>query len=222
MAKRAIAYIDGFNFYHGVVRDRPELKWLNFLPLCERLLRGHHLAAINYYTARVVDRPEDPRQSQRQDSYLRVLENTDRVNVVYGQFQKKPLKVATRGTNIVPMVEGGTGSIVPGTLVKATTYEDKGSDVNLATDLSFDAATNQMAVALVLTNDFDIQHAVTRAMAIGVEVIIVNPHNRTSGKPSIVGSDTRTLGRKMLRDNQYPDVVTLADGTKIFRPATWS
>lgn len=111
---------------------------------------------------------------------------------------------------------------MPGTLVKAITYEEKGSDVNLATDLSFDAATNQMAVALVLTNDFDIQHAVTRAMAIGVEVIIVNPHSRTSGKPSIVGSDTRTLGRKMLRDYQYPDVVTLADGTEIFRPATWS
>ena len=69
---------------------RPELKWLNFLPLCERLLRGHHLAAINYYTARVVDRPEDPRQSQRQDSYRRVLENAERVNVVYGQFQKNP------------------------------------------------------------------------------------------------------------------------------------
>ena len=50
-------------------------------------------------------------------------------------------RFAARGLNTVPLVEGGVGSIVPGTLVKATTFEEKGSDVNLATDLNFDAAT---------------------------------------------------------------------------------
>lgn len=30
MARTAIAYIDGFNFYHGVVKTAPALKWLDY------------------------------------------------------------------------------------------------------------------------------------------------------------------------------------------------
>ena len=51
VAQRAIAYIDGFNFYHGAVREEPELKWLNFEVLCDSLLRGFRVESINYYTA---------------------------------------------------------------------------------------------------------------------------------------------------------------------------
>ena len=67
----AIAYVDGFNFYYGAVKDHPEFKWINFGALCDSLMTRSEVIAVRYYTARVEDRPDDPYQSQRQDVYLR-------------------------------------------------------------------------------------------------------------------------------------------------------
>lgn len=139
MVRPAIAYIDGHNFYHGVVKDSPALKWLDFTELCRRLLRGCELREVNYYTAKVIDFPRDPGQSQRQNTYIRALEATG-VNIVLGQFQKNRKRVHT--------VRGGT--------VEVIMYEEKGSDVNLGTDLSWDASEHRMEVALVFSNDFDL------------------------------------------------------------------
>lgn len=36
--RKAIAYVDGFNFYYGAVRKRPEYKWLDLPRMCDALL----------------------------------------------------------------------------------------------------------------------------------------------------------------------------------------
>jgi len=206
MPRQAIAYIDGHNFYHGVVKDCPELKWLDVQTLCERLLRGCNVLRVNYYTAKVIDFPTDPSQSQRQDTYLRALRTRPKVDVVLGQFQKRRKKV----------------HLSNGQTAQAELIEEKGSDVNLGTDLSWDASTHEMDIALVISNDFDLLRPIDRAMSAGIHVIVVNPHQRSARRPSVRGNDVRKLHRKDLTASQMPHIVLDLDGTELHRPASWS
>ncbi|MGH9209884.1 MAG: NYN domain-containing protein, partial [Acidimicrobiales bacterium] len=127
--RRATAYIDGFNFYNGTVKAEPSLKWLDVPKLCEQLLRGSHcdLRAVRYYTAKVFDIPAGGGQRRRQEVYLRALGTLPQVEVVFGQFKKRD-KIVRLHTPL------------PGGVMKARakTIEEKGSDVNLATDLLWD------------------------------------------------------------------------------------
>ena len=108
-----------------------------------------------------------------------------------------------------------------GQQVRGKAWEEKGSDVNLGTDLSWDACSQQMQVALVLSNDLDLQRPVTRAVEAGIEVIVVNPHQRTNQRPSLVGSGTRKLNRNDLLKAQFADEVDLPDGSRVRRPMAW-
>jgi hypothetical protein len=217
-SRRAIAYIDGHNFYHGVAKDCPGLKWLDLQLLCERLLRGYRLLAVNYYTAKVIDFPSDPGQSQRQNTYNRALQSRPLLNVVLGQFQKNEKTVR----------------LTSGAFAKAIIYEEKGSDVNLGTDLSWDACNGEMEAALVISNDFDLQRPIERAMTSGVEVVIVNPHRerergtrsvvplaKSRRRPAVKGTDTRKLTKRLLMQCQFPDIVTGRDGAELRRPKGW-
>lgn len=218
----AIAYIDGFNFYYGVVKDSPALKWLNFEALCDRLLRGYDVRAVNYYTAKVKDRPADLGQSQRQNDYLRALDSCSRTHIVLGQFQRKKSTVDAAGGQQVVLSGGAIATLADGQTIRGKVWEEKGSDVNLGVDLSWDAAGGGIHTALVVSNDLDLQRAVTRAMQRGVQVIVVNPHHRTNERPSLIGSDTRKLSRSMLQAAQFPDTVPVGQGRDVRRPATWS
>jgi hypothetical protein len=99
--------------------------------------------------------------------------------------------------------------------------EEKGSDVNLATDLLWDAAHHEMEVALVVSNDFGLQRPVDRAMTLGIEVLTVNPHRHFGQRPSLRGSGSRNLRVSHLRQCQLPDELTDAAGRRIHRPPEW-
>jgi hypothetical protein len=69
---RTYIYIDGFNFYYGVVKDTP-YKWLDFMALFKKVLSSKHdILAIKYFTARVTGKI-DPNQPVRQKAYIRAL-----------------------------------------------------------------------------------------------------------------------------------------------------
>jgi hypothetical protein len=85
MALRANAYIDGFNLYYGCLRKSPH-KWLDLNALCSRLLPTNQVNLIRYFTAAVTSRPNDPRQAQRQQAYLRALATLPNVSITMGHF----------------------------------------------------------------------------------------------------------------------------------------
>ncbi len=62
-ARRLVAYIDGFNLYHGMKERRwRRFYWLDVWALTEKLLPpGHILSAVRYYTARISG-PTDKRK----------------------------------------------------------------------------------------------------------------------------------------------------------------
>ena len=50
---KTIAYIDGGNLYHGLLRRCPRYKWLDLAALVRSLLsKEHDLVCVKYFTAR--------------------------------------------------------------------------------------------------------------------------------------------------------------------------
>ena len=70
------AYIDGFNLYKGSLERRPESKWLDIVSLCKSLEPDATLDTVYYFTAPVKSRFVGDRASDRQATYLRVLEHS--------------------------------------------------------------------------------------------------------------------------------------------------
>ena len=59
---KTIAYIDGGNLYHGLLRRCPRYKWLDLAALVRSLLsKEHDLVSVKYFTAlpngRTIHRP---------------------------------------------------------------------------------------------------------------------------------------------------------------------
>lgn len=84
MKKRLAVYVDGFNVYYGI-RGTP-YRWLDLGRLSGLLVPNVELVRIRYFTARITNRPDDPAQAQRQDTYLRALRTLPNLTIHEGRF----------------------------------------------------------------------------------------------------------------------------------------
>ena len=126
-----IAYVDGFNLYHGL-RDkyRRRYLWLDLEHLVRRLRPQDRIVAVRYFTALVRD---EPPALDRQRAYLDALgAHSATAEIILGRYQAKT--VACRRC----------GSIW-------TSYEEKETDVNIAVSLVADAAAGASDIALIIT-----------------------------------------------------------------------
>jgi hypothetical protein len=110
---RVVAYVDGFNLYHGLkaVYGR-RYHWLDLQALVRSLLRpDQELLEVQYFTARVRD---NPAAESRQALYLEALMSYRiRVRLIEGHFQEKPRECRNCGARWMA-------------------YEEKETDVNIA------------------------------------------------------------------------------------------
>jgi uncharacterized LabA/DUF88 family protein len=137
-------YVDGFNLYYGALRRTP-LRWLNIAELCRLMLPANDVKHVNYYTAMVTARTDDPGQSIRQQMYLRALRTLPHLEIHLGHFLSHavwmPLEVPRRsGPKFARVIR----------------TDEKGSDVNLATHLIRDGYENRYDIAVVISNDSDL------------------------------------------------------------------
>jgi uncharacterized LabA/DUF88 family protein len=206
----ARVYIDGFNFYFGVFKnpDRPVPvpplhKWCNLVELGERLAQGVPVDWVGYFTAPITNRSGKQRRQRRYISALRTLDKLEIVNGVYRPREKSG-------------PEKGTG--IHRTIL---TYEEKGSDVNLAVRLVADGYENRYDRAIVLSNDGDLKDAVRIVRAIGKHVTVISPRLRVVGALQHANA-FRTLDVSILANCVLPDPVVAPDGTTFDKPAEWA
>jgi hypothetical protein len=76
---RAIAYIDAFNFYYGLTKGT-KYRWCDLYSLCEKLSPSNQVEFVRVFTGKS-KALNDPRQPERQNTYLRALESTGKVCV---------------------------------------------------------------------------------------------------------------------------------------------
>lgn len=163
---RTAIYIDGFNLYYWL-KPLP-YRWIDLQALALNAIskpgKAHEIVAVKHYTARVSDTPDDPYKSTRQDIYLRALAaSIPLLTTKFGEFRRQP--------KLMPLANRD-GS--PGRKVLVLDTEEKGSDVNLAVDLINDAWSDAYDLAIVISNDTDLTHALyivkRRGRQIGVLV----------------------------------------------------
>lgn len=149
---RTAIYIDGFNFYYWL-KPLP-YRWIDLKALALSAIsqpgKNHEIVAVKYFTARVSDTKEDPHKSTRQDVYFHALKSViPELSIYFGEFRrqkKERPRVDSRGRAGRPIWIWDT--------------EEKGSDVNLAVELVNDAWLNVFDVAIVISNDSDLERAV--------------------------------------------------------------
>lgn len=212
-SQETVVYVDGFNVYYGAVKGTP-YKWLDYEALCRRLLPHDNIVKIRYFTALVKELPDRPGARQRQNIYLRALRTLPLVQIYYGRFtlHKKNMRLASPPAQGNPRVE----------VLKP---EEKGSDVNLATNLLLDAFEKRCTTAVVISNDADLAEAIRVAQTrLGVKVGIVNPHPRSKRSHELFGLGCqfhRQITKQSLAQSQLPLVLYDSEG-QIHKPPAWS
>ena len=209
--KRTYVYVDGFNLYYRALR-KTKYKWLNLEALAQSLLDpDNEIQLIRYFTAPVSGK-FDAGVPVRQQRYLQALATVPCVNIHHGNFLTKP--------KMRPLVTPAPGGP---THVEIWNTEEKGSDVNLATYLVHDAWRNLFDVAIVFSQDTDLNEPVRIVRdEIGKSVGVVILDGKAPGKLASFGSFTRQITPSRLAAAQFPE--TLAFGTKgktVTRPDEW-
>ncbi len=199
-------YVDAFNLYYGSLRNT-RYKWLDIAKLCAVMLPRDTIHRIKYFTALVESRPSDPGQRNRQRFYLRALRTIPNVTIYYGHFLSH--------TVMMPLATN------PSQFVGVIKTEEKGSDVNLSTELLVDAFNNDFEAAAVISNDSDLLRPIEIVRSqFSKTVGVLNPQKHPSAPLHREADFFKKIRRSAVAKSQFPD--TLRDERGQFRkPSSW-
>jgi len=176
-------------------------KWLNIRFLIHSLLKPNQkLMEIKYFTSRVSNNPD---KQKRQTLYIEALESVD-VKIFYGHYQSHPLECERCG-NIWQ------------------SYNEKMTDVNIATQLIIDAYKDNYDMAMLISGNSDLVPPIKEIHESfkNKRVFVAFPPRRHNNSVALVAKGSITIGRKKLVANQFPEKVTKKDGYMIKKPGSW-
>ena len=209
---RVMVYVDGFNLYHGVLRDNPQWKWLNLERLFDALRPHEKVIGIRYFTAILDEAKPVSERRDRQKRYLKALESLSRVRIIKGKFQSREVtcRASCRQTYSVP--------------------EEKKTDVNLALEMVGDAMRGAMERIVLVSGDSDLEPAIqwvrTNYPAIKVAVYIPQlpgeAKNRRNDSYMRMGAEVKALPLETFSHHQMPREVQILNGRKVIRPESWA
>ncbi|HHE73988.1 MAG: NYN domain-containing protein [Deltaproteobacteria bacterium] len=214
---RTYIYIDGFNFYYGVVKNTP-YKWVDFMSLFKKVLNPKHdILAIKYFTARVTGK-FDPKQPLRQKTFLRAIKKyIPELSVHFGQFNSHTINAPLA----YPIGAETFGKKIKFANIVKT--EEKGSDVNLAIHALNDAWLDHYDCAVIVSNDSDLAESLRLIKEQNKKMVgLIFPSTNRKRHPSkalIKHADfTKSILISTLKTCQLPDPIP---GTNISKPIDW-
>jgi uncharacterized LabA/DUF88 family protein len=210
--KRVIAYIDGYNLYHGIVdltKDpfgKPNsklnyLKWLDLQSLIRAftLKEKEDLVKIYYFSAYATWKPE---ALLRHRAYVAALKSTG-VTVVMGTFKAKKIMCSNCKIQYVK-------------------HEEKETDVNIALKLLHDAMDDSFDRAIIVTGDSDLKPAIREVKEYNpcLTLTALIPGSRffaSEDLKSVCDSASR-FGIKHIEKSLFPETIMTSEGKIIKRP----
>lgn len=202
-----MAYIDGFNLYFGLrSKGWRSLYWLNVRLLAENLLKPNQsLAGVKYFTARIRSKPGNPDKQKRQNVFLEAVATLPDTSIFYGHYLSKTRRCRSCGAIW-------------------EVHEEKMTDVNIAVEMLRDAYDDTFDTALLVSADSDLTRPIEaiRDRCPDKRVVLVLPPNRQSKQLESVAHTSFRIGRKKLKDSQFPDRVLKPDGFTLSRPRKWT
>lgn len=217
---RASVYIDGFHFYYACFkRNRrscsPRDKWLNYRLLAESLLSPDEiLHQVHYFTVVVHRSDTDPEQNLRQETYFRALRTIPSPKLHYG----KHIPVERTGRLAHP--DPASLGLWPEQRVTISTFEEKGTDVNLATAVLEDSHLAVISHAIVISNDTDLI-APLKAARKRIRVSVISPDKSLSGELRKTVDGAGIIDHATLHQFRLPVPVIAHDGSEIHPPRSW-
>ena len=153
--QKVIVYVDGFNFYYGLKGD-PKWKryyWLDIVKFFEKFMKpDQELIKVKYFSAR----PDNQEKNARQYAFFQANMENSRFQLILGKYLKKKITCFNCG-NII------------------NTYEEKESDVRIATQIVSDSYEKNCDIAIVVSADSDMIPSVELAKQAGQKVFIYFP-----------------------------------------------
>ena len=140
--ERVTVYVDGFNFYYGlkrqksIDRDWNKFYWIDFVKFFEHFLNENQiLQKVVYFTAT----PLNVQKSSRQSALLNAnkLINGNRFEIIKGKYYDKHI-------------------ICPYCQAAISKPEEKRTDVNLSVQIMGDCALNKTDVVILVSADSDL------------------------------------------------------------------
>ena len=200
--ERVIAYIDGFNLYFGIKEAGfSNCKWLNLKKLVSDLLTpSQYLVEVKYFTSRVSNAPD---KQKRQSNYIEAIE-TSGVTIYYGHYQSST--ITCKNCHAIWV-----------------NYNEKMTDVNIATQIMIDAYADNYDMAMLISGDSDLVPPIRSVHEHfkNKRVFVAFPPKRHNNSVSAVAKGSFTIGRKKLVDAQFSTYVKKRDGYIITKPSNW-
>ena len=211
---RTVFLVDGFNLYHGIVEASRDAggkttKWLDLRALCECYLplvgqvAGSHafLERIYYFSAIPNHRPVGTRQ--RHALYMRCL-RTSGIDVELARFKRKDV-------------------VCPACHARSVRHEEKETDVAVAVRLFETCLTDEADAVVLLTGDTDLAPAVRTCKRLFPQkaIFFAFPYKRSNAELEALAPESVSMKLRTVLGHQFPDPLTLADGTSIPKPPEW-
>lgn len=200
---RASFYIDGFNLYHslkGHIKAQYAL-WLDLWTLCDALKApGHTLEGVVYFTALT---HYAPAKMKRHQILLTALENSG-VEVVWGRFSPT-MRECMECHQVY------------------NSFEEKETDVNLASRMIHDSVKGLVDSVYLMTGDSDQIPAIKtiKELAPKVETVAVFSVNRHLAELKNIADRHIQLSWKHFVRNQFPNPLMLKSGREVQCPPSW-
>ena len=201
--QHVFAYIDGFNFYHGMLDARlHNSRWLDLRALCTALLRSRQqLYLVRYFTSRV---RYDPLGAKNQAVFIDALLARGGVEIEFGHFLATSVECRKCG-------------------FVRTKREEKKTDVNMAVRLLEDAFDDRFDLAIVVSADSDLVppiEAVRRRFP-SKRVVVAFPPQRRSAQLRRAADAAYHLSGPTIGSSRLPDPVMTPSGVELRAPRGW-
>ncbi|MCI4624459.1 MAG: NYN domain-containing protein [Candidatus Magnetoovum sp. WYHC-5] len=200
---RVIFFIDGFNLYHALdekVQYR-KYKWLKLYKLCNCYVRKiDNIENIYYFTALVT---WDQNKVNRHKLYIKVLEHSG-IKVIYGAFKQKEKCCRECGK-------------------KYKSYEEKQTDINIATQLLVMAFQDKYDTAIIISGDTDLIPAIRAVKTVfSVKKIgIVLPIGRSSEHLKQVADCYYKMNEQQIKSSIFDYEIDIGNNQKLSCPNNW-
>lgn len=201
-SERVIVYVDGFNLYFGMVNaGYTKYKWLDLQKLSQNLLKESQvLIEIKYFTSKITGNKD---KQQRQKKYLEALLEGG-IKIFFGHYQKAHIKCQNCGYSWV-------------------TYNEKMTDVNIASEMLNDAVNDRFDMAMLISGDSDLLPPIQSIHSSYKDkrVFVAFPPKRSNDSIAEKAKGSFIIGRKKIADSQFPNEVIKKDGFILTKPGKW-
>jgi len=210
--ERIYGFIDGFNFYHPLDKNRKyhKYKWLNYRKLLEVIIekhkfqfsRNYQINKIFYFSAYPFWKPDKVR---RHKIYVKILKTVN-VEFISGKFKKRDKKLKIKCKKCGKEF-----------FYYYIYHTEKETDVNIVVKLFECAYKNEFDTAILISGDSDLPPALQTIKQLfpKKKIGLIIPLDRKANELKTVVDFSFKVKERDLALSQFPDTVKI--GNQVFR-----